>query len=197
MYDKYVKDIMDLYDKEQDEYDELVKKELPHEKEHEEEDKIAEKYDKLILDINKKYNIIFRYDLADAWGVQISTLIITNDKKDNVICIYDNENHKKQLENATFTTDSSKVLDIISKYENEFKDLDPFDIKIPPVLDGVHNNFYFDVNGKAYTFNLTNLWAWGSDIDEEVKVFLDLLSDLANILIKDVDNLERCLSLGR
>ena len=183
MYDKYVKDIMNLYDKEQDEYDELVKKELPHEKEHEEEDKIAEKYDHLLLDVNKKYNIIFRYDLVDAWGVQISTLIITNDKKDNVICIYDNENHKKQLENATFTTDSSIG--------------DPFDIKIPPVLDGVHNNFYFDVNSKIYTFNLTNLWAWGSDIDEEVKVFLDLLSDLANILIKDVDNLERCLSLGR
>ena len=94
MYEKYVKDIMDLYDKEQDEYDKLDENDPSHE---EVEDKIAEKYDKLLLDLNEKYNIIFRYDLADAWGSQMSTLIITSDKEENVICIYKNEGFKKEL----------------------------------------------------------------------------------------------------
>ena len=119
MYDKYVKDIVDLYDKEQDEYDELEKKELPHEKEHEEEDKIAKKYDKLILDVNKKYNIIFRYDLVDAWGVQLSTLVVTSDTKDNVWCVYNNEEEKEELKNSYFTVNSNKILNVISKYEEK------------------------------------------------------------------------------
>ena len=113
MYDKYVKDIVELYEKEQDEYDELEKKELPHEKEHEEEDKIAKKYDKLILDVNKKYNIIFRYDLVDAWGVQLSTLVVTSDTKDNVWCVYNNEEEKEELKNSYFTVNSNKILNVI------------------------------------------------------------------------------------
>ena len=97
MYDKYVKDVIDIYDKEQDEYEKLENKKLPHEKEHEEEHKIVEKYDKLLLKNNDKYNIIFRYDLLDAWGVQISTLIITSDKDNNMWCVYYHENQKDEL----------------------------------------------------------------------------------------------------
>ncbi len=195
MYDKYVKDIVDLYDKEQDEYDELEKKELPHEKEHEEEDKIAKKYDKLILDINKKYNIIFRYDLVDAWGVQISTLVVTNDKKDNVWCVYNNEDQKEELENSYFTVDSNKVLNVISKYEEKLhnvKDIETHE----QVEDGYFNNFYFNINGDIYTFNLDNLGVWNDKITEDTKLFLDLISDIREVLIKDVKNLDRCLTIG-
>lgn len=197
MYEKYVHDIVDLYDKEQDEYDKLEKKNLPHKKEHEEEDKIAEKYDKLILDVNKKYNIIFRYDLIESPGVQIATLIITSDKEDNVICIYDNENNKKQLDNAYFTVDSSKVLNVISKYEDKFKNIkDVMDLPLPSVLDGFNNDFYFDINGKIYTYNLSNLGTWYDEIPENAKLFLDIIGDLREVLIKEVKNLDRCLTLG-
>lgn len=195
MYDKYVKDIVDLYDKEQDEYDELEKKELPHEKEHEEEDKIAKKYDKLILDINKKYNIIFRYDLVDAWGVQISTLVITNDKKDNVWCVYNNEDQKEELENSYFTVDSNKVLNVISKYEEKLHNVKNIETH-EQVEDGYFNNFYFNINGDIYTFNLDNLGVWNDKITEDTKLFLDLISDIREVLIKDVKNLDRCLTIG-
>ncbi len=195
MYDKYVKDIVDLYDKEQDEYDELEKKELPHEKEHEEEDKIAKKYDKLILDINKKYNIIFRYDLVDAWGVQISTLVITNDKKDNVWCVYNNEDQKEELENSYFTVDSNKVLNVISKYEEKLHNVKNIETH-EQVEDGYFNNFYFNISGDIYTFNLDNLGVWNDKITEDTKLFLDLISDIREVLIKDVKNLDRCLTIG-
>ncbi len=198
MYDKYVKDIVDLYDKEQDEYEELEKKELPHEKEEEEEEKIAEKYDKLILDINKNYNIIFRYDLADAWGVQVSTLIITSDKKDNVWCVYDNEGKKKELENAYFTVDSSKILDIISKNEAYFKKHKVIKDLHSGVmtLDGYHNDFYFNINGKVYTYNLDNLGVWDKEITESTKLFLDIIYDIREVLIKVDKNIDRCLTLN-
>ena len=195
MYDKYVKDIVDLYDKEQDEYDELEKKKLPHKKEHEEEDKIAKKYDKLILDINKKYNIIFRYDLVDAWGVQISTLVITNDKKDNVWCVYNNEDQKEELENSYFTVDSNKVLNVISKYEEKLHNVKNIETH-EQVEDGYFNNFYFNINGDIYTFNLDNLGVWNDKITEDTKLFLDLISDIREVLIKDVKNLDRCLTIG-
>ena len=195
MYDKYVKDIVELYEKEQDEYDELEKKELPHEKEHEEEDKIAKKYDKLILDVNKKYNIIFRYDLVDAWGVQISTLVVTSDTKDNVWCVYNNEEEKEELKNSYFTVNSNKILNVISKYEEKLhnvKDVESHN----QVEDGYFNNFYFNINGDIYTFNLNNLGVWDDKITEDTKLFLDLISDIREELINDVDNLDRCLTIG-
>ena len=195
MYDKYVKDIVELYEKEQDEYDELEKKELPHEKEHEEEDKIAKKYDKLILDVNKKYNIIFRYDLVDAWGVQISTLVVTSDTKDNVWCVYNNEEEKEELKNSYFTVNSNKILNVISKYEEKLhnvKDVETHE----QVEDGYFNNFYFNINGDIYTFNLNNLGVWDDKITEDTKLFLDLISDIREELINDVDNLDRCLTIG-
>ena len=197
MYDKYVKDIMDLYDKEQDEYDELEKKKLPHEKEHEEEDKIAEKYDKLLLDLNKKYNIIFRYDLIDAWGVQLSTLIITSDKENNVMCVYDNEGFKDELVNASFTVDSKKVLDVLSKYENQIKKIDEMEDKNTTVInDGVFNNFYFNINGNVYLYNISNLLARYADMKEKAQLFSDLLTEIREVLVKDVKNIDRCLTLG-
>lgn len=197
MYDKYVKDIMDLYDKEQDEYDELEKKELPHEQEHEEEDKIAEKYDKRLLDLNKKYNIIFRYDLIDAWGVQLSTLIITSDKENNVVCVYDNEGFKDELANANFTVDSKKVLNVLTKYEKQIKKIDEMEDKNTTVInDGVFNNFYFNINGNVYLYNISNLLARYADMKEKAQLFSDLLTEIREVLVKDVKNIDRCLTLG-
>ncbi len=197
MYDKYVKDIMDLYDKEQDEYDELEKKELPHEKEHEEEDKIAEKYDKLLLNLNKKYNIIFRYDLIDAWGVQLSTLIITSEEKDNVVCVYDNEGYKNELENSCFTIESNKILKILSKYEDGIKKVENMeDKKSIKVNDGVFNNFYFDINGNIYVYNIDNLLSRYTDMKEQAEMFSDLLTEIREVLVKEDKNIDRCLTLG-
>ena len=197
MYEKYVKDIMNLYDKEQDEYDALAEKELPHEKADEEEEKIREKYDKLLIENNKKYNVVFRYDLKDTWSTQMATLIITSDKENNVICVYDNEGKKKELENASFTIDSSKVVNVLSKYEDKFKNMrDPWEIPGAPVLDGFKNDFYFDINGKTYSFSFDNLGVWYEQIPEEVKIFLDLFDEVRNVLLNDVKNLDRCLTLG-
>ncbi len=196
MYDKYVKSIMDLYDKEQDEYDKLEEKELSHEQEDEEMDKISEKYDKLLLELNKKYNIIFRYDLADSWSTQLATLIITSDKNDNVSCVYNNEGHKKELDNKSFSVDSSKVLDILVKYESKLKKIKSVeDIPVAPVLDGVKSQFYFDIKGKTYSYSIPNLAAWYGDIPENAQTFIDLLTELREVLIDDVDNLDRCLTL--
>ncbi len=194
MYDKYVKDIMDLYDKEQDEYDKLDESDPFHEKVEEE---IAEKYDKLILDVNKKYNIIFRYDLADAWGVQLSTLIITSDKKDNVVCVYDNEGFNKELENAYFTVDSKKIEEILIKYEDKIKRINEMEENNSiSINDGVENSFYFNINGNVYSYTIFNLLARYADMKEKVELFSDLLTEIREVLVKDVKHIDRCLTLG-
>ena len=200
MYDKYVKDIMNLYDKEQDECDALEAKGLSDEEFEKEDDKLHEKYDKLILDLNKKYNIIFRYDLADAWGMQISTLIVTSDKKDNVVCIYDNEGLEMQVEEnydkAYFTTDSSKILKILTKYEDKIKKLNEMeDKKTMYIMDGVSNSFYFDINGKIYTYEVHNLLARYDDVREQADLLSDLLTEIRESLVKDVKNIDKCLIL--
>ncbi len=192
MYEKYVKDIMDLYDKEQEEYEQLENKKLPHEKEHEQEDKIHEKYDKLILDVNKKYNIIFRYDLIDAWGVQISTLIITNDKTNNVFCVYDDE----KLESEYFTIDSKKISEILSKYEEQIKRINEMEEDNSIVVnDGVDNSFYFDIDGNIYSYVINNLSARALNMKEKAELLSDILTEIREILIKANDKIDKCLTL--
>ena len=191
MYDKYVKDVIAIYDKEQDEYEELEKKNLPHEKEHEEEHKIAEKYDELLLKNNDKYKIIFRYDLLDAWGVQISTLIITDDKKDNMWCVYDNENQKEELGTEYFTIDTSKVKKIIDKYKKHIINREEVEIQ-HGILDGVRNVFYFSIDGERVELQFNNLWACDGS-----NYVIDFLDELYPILYKVNNHLHRCLYLGQ
>ena len=191
MYDKYVKDVIAIYDKEQDEYEELEKKNLPHEKEHEEEHKIAEKYDKILLKNNDKYNIIFRYDLLDAWGVQISTLIITDDKENNMWCVYDNENQKEELDTEYFTVDTSEVKKIIDKYKSHIVDREEIESQMA-INDGVQNIFYFSIDGEGIELHFDNLWAF-----DEPNYAVDFLDELYPILYKVNDHLHRCLYLGQ
>lgn len=190
MYDEYVKDVIKIYDKEQDEYEELEKKNLPHEKEHEEEHKIAEKYDKLLLKNNDKYNILFRYDLLDAWGVQISTLIITDDKENNMWCVYDNENQKDELANEYFTVDTKEIKDIINKYKSHIVNRE--EIENSSVLDGVQNVFYFSIDKEGIELHFDNLWACDGS-----NYIIDFLDELYPILYKVNDHLHRCLYLGQ
>lgn len=191
MYDEYVKDVIKIYDKEQDEYEELERKNLPHEKEHEEEHKITEKYDKLLLKNNDKYHILFRYDLLDAWGVQISTLIITEDKENNMWCVYDNENQKDELGTEYFTVDVSEVKKVIDKYKKHIVNREEVEREVA-INDGVQNVFYFSIDKEGIELQFDNLWACSKS-----NYIIDFLDELYPVLYKINDHLHRCLYLGQ
>lgn len=187
MYKDYVKDIMKIYDKEEDELEELEKKNLTPDNEEKEAIKIISKYDNLLIENNKKYNVIFRYDLEDCYGVQVSTLVITNAKENNVWCVYADKDTEEYL-----TIDSSIIEDILSNYINEIKNIN---IDHENTLDGVVNTFYFDVNNCTKEIKVNNLIEWNENLEENTKVLLDVFDELYKVLYRIDKNIGNCLLL--
>ena len=58
------------------------------------------------------------------------------------------------------------------------------------------NNFYFDIKGNVYSYNIDNLLARFSDMKEIAEVFSDLLTEIREELVKVDKNVDRCLTLG-
>lgn len=84
-----------------------------------------------------KENILFRYELTDAWGIQLSKVTVFKNKK--VMYKYgDNKTKSCKLDDLSF----KQIEDIIREHSVIFE-YDSFEIESPNVLDGVMNLFVF------------------------------------------------------
>lgn len=83
-----------------------------------------------------KENILFRYELTDAWGIQLSKVTVFKNKK--VMYKYgDNKTKSCKLDDLSF----KQIEDIIREHSVIFE-YDSFEIESPNVLDGVMNLFF-------------------------------------------------------
>lgn len=137
-------------------------------------DLLNEKNDNIIYD---KYNIIFKYELLDAWRKPIKSIIVTSDSKDNLY-LYSEEEKKYHI-------DESKVLTIL---KNSIKNIKTEGaLPFIPVMDGYKNSIDFKVDGKWYNYEITNLGYYSKDeIDGN-----EFLSWIVELLIEVDDELER------
>ena len=127
-----------------------------------------------------KKNIIFKYQLKDAWGMERSMIEITEEKENNIaIKEYDKENITYE------TIDSNIIKEIISKYTEELKKYKEF--PYAPMTDGYINAFYFKDDNKQHKIEILNLY-YLDENDKNVKLILNIYEELYNILLPILGN---------
>ena len=121
-----------------------------------------------------KNNIIFKYQLKDAWGMERSMIEITEEKENNIsIKEYDKED-------ITYATiDSNIIKNVIEKYKEDLSQCKEF--PDAPMMDGYINAFYFKDNNKQHKIKILNLYYLDTN-DKSVKLILTIYKELYNIL---------------
>ena len=105
------------------------------------------------MDFNKK-ELLFRYELTDAWHQPIFELIILDKKEKNIFMSTDYIETMTELP-SLHEEDIEKIKEIINN--EEIYEIDEDEIESPMVLDGYINVFTFN-NGKKvkqfYAYNM-------------------------------------------
>ena len=127
-----------------------------------------------------KNNIIFKYQLKDAWGMERSMIEITEEKENNILI---KEYDKEDITYASI--DSNIIKEIIKKYSEDLKKCKEFPHAF--VSDGYINLFYFNINNRKYEIEINNL-CYLEPNDKNVKLILDIYKELYKILSPILDN---------
>ncbi len=134
------------------------------------------------IEVLNKYNVIFMYELSDAFGIPLSIVYATSDKENNLCFIKDDELY------STINIDG--LNEVLLKYKsfNEVKD-----ILVPSngVMDGYINKIYFKINDKWYIDQINNLAYYENEVvlhNKHLNEFVNLLDDVLNALYKENKN---------
>ena len=126
------------------------------------------------------HDIIFEYKVNSAWGEPIFRLTISKAKDFNVEYSSFDENGIEGIG----TISNEQINELLEKY------IELFEIKeipMPPVLDGVENNFYFKYKRKKQrltTFNIDYYYEQ-QNAPEESKLVIEFLKELFDLLKKN------------
>ena len=129
-------------------------------------------------------NCIFRYNLLDAWGRDISEIKIYDNETNNVSCM--NVNNKK-MASANYTVSKENIEKIKSLLCND-KLSELNELESPMVLDGVINRFEFEVNDKNKVISGFNLWGFEKDSFKyapNAKILYKVFNNIKNICIEN------------
>lgn len=125
----------------------------------------------------EKNDILFKYELKDAFGKSIKSVIVTN----NSIYLYYDSKEKKSIFNT------KNLVSILNKYSTEFDNIKDQKAPFLAILDGFINEIDFKANDKWYNFNINNLGYYQEeDINnnEFLKNIFSLLDDVYDELKK-------------
>ena len=127
-----------------------------------------------------KNNIIFKYQLKDAWGMERSMIEITEEKENNIsIKEYDKED-------ITYASiDSNIIKNVIEKYKEDLSQCKEF--PNASMMDGYINTFYFTYDNKQHKIETDNLYYLDTN-DKNVKLILTIYKELYKILSPILDN---------
>jgi hypothetical protein len=146
------------------------------------------------LNEKKDKDLIFEYNLCDAWMFPIQELSIYNRESNNVVFVCDDdieENTEEEEKIITIKKDDLKsIMDILTNNNLIYK-IDK--IKMPKILDGSYYEFYFNNFKETNSINCYNIWYY---LDNEgtanEKILLNVFKEISNVLKKYGIN----LSLG-
>jgi hypothetical protein len=136
---------------------------------------------------NSKYmDLIFEYNLCDAWMFPIQELSIYNRETDNVVFVNDDdidENTEEEEKIITIKKDDLKSIKDILTNNNLIYKIDK--IKMPDILDGSYNKFYFSNDKETNCIECYNIWYYlDNDESEDAKVLINVFNEISNILKK-------------
>jgi hypothetical protein len=118
-------------------------------------------------------DLMFEYSLEDAEMFPIQKVSIYNKEKDNVI-----------FEDRVITIKEKDLISIIDILNNNLiYKIDK--IKMPDILDGSYNKFYFSNGIYSNTIDCYNIWYYrDNDEYEDVKIIINVFNNISNILKK-------------
>lgn len=125
-------------------------------------------------------NIIFKYALKNSFNFPLSELCVTNDEKDNLHLIKDDDEKVSTINTKVINT-------ILEKYENKFKEAIKEEIPNAHVLDGYINTIDFKANDKWYNLKFNNL-GYYSDEEIDKSEYLSLVFDLLDDLYDELES---------
>ncbi len=124
-----------------------------------------------------KNDILFKYELKDAFGKSIKSVIVSNDS----IYLYSDSKEKKSIFNT------KNLVSILNKYSTEFDNIKDHKAPFLAILDGFINEIVFKANDKWYNFNINNLGYYQEEEinnNEFLKTIFSLLDDVYDELKK-------------
>ena len=123
-YEKYIKELSEIKEEEIDKWPDDVDK--------------YDEYEKPFIEkrstLNKKYKIIFKHDLKDAWQQPLDEFYVIDSDKDNIVII----NHGQKITHSISKNDLEQIKELLNNSDLYKK----FDIVFPPVLDGTSHEIY-------------------------------------------------------
>ena len=147
-YEKYIDDLAKINEEEINSYNDKIEDIDEFEK------PFIEKRDLL----NKKYNIIFKHELKDAWEQPEEEFYIINSDKNNILIT----KHGRKYNYTIAKEDIDKIINDLSKDNILFKNCD---VAFPSVLDGSSHKLYICDGEKNIAIDCSNLWYW---FEEEI-----------------------------
>ena len=124
-----------------------------------------DKIDAMIAEIDKKTadmvteqfinnNVVFYYEMADAWLRPVCKTVIYRRDADNVVCTCHKENGEKVF--ALDTAIIGKLTEITATYADSFRSSD-YRLESPMLYDGWMHRIYLSDNTDSYFFLGENL----------------------------------------
>lgn len=124
--------------------------------------------------LDDDFNIIFKYEIKNAFGMLEKGFFITTENGNNVY-LYTAYNCNQELK-----IDITEIINILNKYAEKLQPM----AKLPLngyLLDGYINSINFKVNNKWYNFKYSNLFAYGQeeiDNNKNLTYLFDFLDEL-------------------
>lgn len=146
-YEKYIKELSEIKEEEIDKWPDNV----------DEYDEYKKPFIEKRSTLNKKYKIIFKHDLKDAWQQPLDEFYIIDSDIDNIVII----NNGEKITHSISKNDLEQIKELLNN-NNLFK---KFDVVFPPVLDGTSHEIYISNGNNDTEIECSNLWYW---LEEEV-----------------------------
>ena len=111
----------------------------------------------LVKEMGGKDKIVFVYALKDAIGMNIRSLYVTNEIKDNLYLVSGSNIDKK------LTIGIDPFIEVLANNEKEIEDGKKVEVPSALIMDGYIHEYYFSVNGKSYSDKINNLQGYDDD----------------------------------
>ena len=141
----------------------------------------------IIKEIGGKDKILFAYSLKNAIGMNIRSLYVTKDIKDNLYLVSGSNIDKK------YTVGIDKLENILINNEKEFEEGKKVELPSALIMDGYINEFCFSVNGKLYSDKLNNLWGYDDnaiDNNKHLSIVFKIFNEMYDALESDCEEID-------
>lgn len=130
--------------------------------------------------------ILFKYELDDAWGDMIAEVDVIDMKEDNVRCLYPcvSSYVKKEKPSAEIITlDNEKLNKIKNILAGHGEIFEIKEVEFPMILDGYINEFEFSASGRTTQICAFNIYEYRKRKSVNAEKVIEIFDEIAEILL--------------